>query len=57
MKRVTQILALGICFQFAGCQSQQIADIVGNSFKGTALEVGAFVIQSILDYAIPMGQA
>ena len=51
--KVMQILVLGCCFQLAGCQSQQITDILATSFKDTAVEIGTFVIESILDNAFP----
>lgn len=52
--RIIQVIALGCCFQFAGCQSRQIADIIANSFKGAIVDIGTIILESVLDNAIPM---
>lgn len=49
--RVLCGVACGCSFQLAGCQSQQIADILVGSVKSTAVEVSTFVVESIVDDA------
>ena len=46
------VLALGCSFQFLGCESEQISEILAAGIRSTAVEVGTLVIESAVDQAL-----
>lgn len=50
--RVLGVVACGAAYQFAGCNSQDLADILGENVKSTAVEVSTFVVESVVDNAL-----
>lgn len=49
--RVMGVIACGCALQLAGCQSQQIADILAGNVKATAVEVNTFIVESFVNNA------
>ena len=45
------LAASGGVFQFTGCESEKLGEIVAASFRSTAVDVGTFVIESAVDGA------
>jgi len=47
--RIVSVVAIGCSFQVVGCDSQQLADILNNSVKSTAVDVTTFVVEAAVD--------
>ncbi|MFQ5495244.1 MAG: hypothetical protein ACE5EX_07660 [Phycisphaerae bacterium] len=50
--RVVGVMACGCAFQLLGCQSRQIAEILADSAKGTAVEVSTVVVEAFVDQVL-----
>lgn len=50
--RLAGAVALGGCFQLAGCVGGQVAEILADNIRDTAVELGTFFIESLVDQAL-----
>ena len=50
--RIMGVLACGCSFQLLGCESQQIGEILVGGIRSAAVDVGTFVVESIVDEAL-----
>ena len=46
------LLVYGCSFQLAGCESAPIGAIVAENLRNTVVDVGTFVLESIVDDAL-----
>lgn len=49
--RMMGVVAFGFSFQFLGCDSQEIGDILVGNVKTTAVDVSTVVVESLVDNA------
>jgi hypothetical protein len=50
--RVVGVMLFGCSFQFLGCDSGKIAEVLASSVRDTAVEVGTIALESFVDGAL-----
>ena len=52
VQRIISLAVCGMCFQFVGCQSNEVVEVFGEGVKGIAADVSAIFWDAVIDQVL-----